>query len=113
MRRLHGNSEAVAALERLWAMEPHPGRAVALQAQIEAAIEAGHVEYAADARGRIGHAPDCPWSPVYAATRSLTLGGRRILKNMRFMIVATSAETRSGTRSRLQLFVGRIEREAL
>ncbi len=109
-RRVLKSSRSLAAIRRLWAADPDPARTLALHDEIRAAFDAGDVAYAEDGCGPIGHYHCCPWGPIYAARRSLTLSGRRILKGQRFALDVHVEQKGRRTRFKRQLIVGRLQR---
>lgn len=63
------------AIESLWRFDPDPRATLDLQAQLDAAIAAGDLEYATTRSGRrVGNYYCCPWSAIYVARRPLRLG---------------------------------------
>lgn len=99
---------SVAALQRLWDVDPDPARTLALQVEIRAACGRGDVDDATDARGRIGHFYRCPWVPVYVARHPLTLGAQQIPRGQQFILDMSAREGRRGGYTRL--YLGRFER---
>lgn len=80
------------AVLAMWAADPDPRATLAIQAEIDAAVRAGDVAPATDARGRLlGNYFCCPWAPVYEVRRPRTIGGRR-LRTMEQFTFDVSAE---------------------
>ncbi|HEU0299895.1 MAG TPA: hypothetical protein VFR37_10580 [Longimicrobium sp.] len=82
---LENESEARGSLRRMWRKDPAPARTLAIQADIQAALDRGTVEYARSGRGRMGHFNRCPWGPVYAVKRGVTLGGITLRRGQHFV----------------------------
>lgn len=67
------------AITTMWRLDPNPRRTLEIQAEIDDAFARGHIAYALDHYGKkLGHFFCCPWSPVYTALRSITIGDRRL-----------------------------------
>jgi hypothetical protein len=80
------NPRAREAIDRLWALDPHPARTLGIHAEIAEAVERGYAVYATDRRGaRLAPWFRCPWSPVYEARRRLRLGGVLLLRGEQFV----------------------------
>ncbi len=82
---LREDHRAVRAVRRMWRLDPDPGQTLAIQAEIQSALERGEVAYASDGSERLGHFNRCPWGSVYVASRRVTLGGRELRPMQRFV----------------------------
>jgi hypothetical protein len=80
------DERAQRALRKLWKQDPDPARTLAMYAEIRSAFERGHVTYAANGTARVGYFQCCPWSPIYAATRVVTIAGTTIKPMQRFVL---------------------------
>jgi hypothetical protein len=90
---LREDHRAVRAVRRMWRLDPDPGQTLAIQAEIQSALERGEVAYASDGSERLGHFNRCPWGSVYVATRWVKLGGRELRPMQRFVYdVGTAGE---------------------
>lgn len=82
--RLQRDERAQRALRKLWRQDPDPASTLAIHAEIRAAFDRGEVGYAFAGTDRVGYFQCCPWSPVYTAHRTVTLGGVRVKPMQRF-----------------------------
>lgn len=82
---LREDHRAVRAVRRMWRLDPDRRQTLAVQAEIQSALERGEVVYASDGSERLGHFSRCPWGPVYVASRRVTLGGRELRPMQRFV----------------------------
>lgn len=72
--QLRRDRRAREAIHHLWRTDPDPARTLGIYADIFAALQQGDVVYATTRdEGRVGHGPRCPWGPIYAVERELTL----------------------------------------
>lgn len=95
--RWRSDRQARAAVDSLWSYDPDPARTLAIQAEIDAALAAGSVDYATDARGkRLGNYYCCPWSAVYTARRPVTIGGKRLRAQQQFTFDVSAEEIVEG-----------------
>ncbi|WP_026341160.1 hypothetical protein [Actinomadura atramentaria] len=103
--RLRADPAACEAVREMWR---HARKAaLAVQADVDAALCAGAVEYTDDAAGRpFGAYDECPWTPVYTVARPAVIGGRRLRRGRRFALRFADAP---GVGPRLELVVGRFE----
>lgn len=83
--RLQQDERAQRTLRKLWRQDPDPAQTLAMHAEIRSAFEQGHVTYAANGTARVGYFHCCPWSPIYAATRVVTIGGTTLRPMQRFV----------------------------
>jgi hypothetical protein len=84
--QLKDSTRANRAIRKLWRLDPDPARTLALQAQIQAAFDSGHIAFASDGSERLGYFHCCPWPPIYVANRAVTLGGTPIKLLQRFVL---------------------------
>lgn len=83
--QLRGNRRAGRAVRKMWRLDPDPARTLALQREIHAAFESGHVTFASTGTARVGYFHCCPWGPVYVANHRVTLGGTALKAMQRFV----------------------------
>jgi len=83
--RLHGQEEIAA----LWDADPAPARTLAIQAEIDAALARGEIDYMPKSDvGRLsGHWNDCPWGSIYFAKADVTIAGVPIRAGRQFCLV--------------------------
>lgn len=107
---LKHDPKAEATLRRLWARDPDRAATVALQADIQSALERGDVEYATvHTGGRVGYWHQPPWGSVYAVRRRVELNGQQLLQGERFVLALSQRRNRSAFWRRL--LVGRFSEE--
>jgi hypothetical protein len=106
LTRLKADRKARKAIQQLWRMDPKPDRTLSIQAEIQAAFDAGSVEYAKSGRGRIGHFWRCPWGPVYVAKKGLMLGGTRLTALQQFVFEVSADGMSKGEPFRRKVSVG-------
>lgn len=95
--RWQSDPQARAAVTSLWSYDPDPTRTLAIQAEIDAAVAAGTVDYAADAQGQpLGNYYCCPWSAVYTARRPVTIDGKRLRAQQQFTFDVSAEEIVEG-----------------
>jgi hypothetical protein len=83
--KLSGDKQARRAINTMWKADPDPTRTLAIQEQINAALERGDIAFARDRYGsKLGHYFACPWAPVYEVKRSLSIGGRGLRTMQQF-----------------------------
>jgi hypothetical protein len=71
------------AIEALWAVDPDPARTLAIQAQIQAALDSGAIGRVTGMR--LGsYYFCCPWAPIYQVRRPVTINGRRLAVPQQF-----------------------------
>jgi hypothetical protein len=95
--RLKSDRKAVKAIRQMWNLDPDPARTLAIQAEIDAALERGDVAYAIAGVDRVGHWFRCPWGPVYVAHRPVTLGGVKLGSLQQFVFEVSAAGVNHGT----------------
>jgi hypothetical protein len=67
------------AIAALWDNDPNPRQTLAIQADIDAALARGDIDYAVDSRGEpLGRYYCCPWSAIYVVKRPVRIGGRSL-----------------------------------
>lgn len=85
------------AIDVLWSYDPDPGATLSMQAQIDAAVQAGLVTPGMTAGGqRIGNYYCCPWSAIYLVRRPVTLVGRRLRPGQEFALDVSAEEMGEG-----------------
>lgn len=98
---------AVRAIENLWYHDPDPAATLAIQAQIDAAVRAGHVEVGVTPDGEtIGNYFCCPWSAVYLVRRPVIIDRRRLRPGQQFTFDVSAEEIFEGGSFKRQLLVG-------
>jgi hypothetical protein len=103
---LRNDRKARKAIRQLWGLDPDPARTLAIHAEIQAAFERGDVAYATAGGERIGHWYRCPWGPVYAAQKEVTLGGVRLKSLQQFVYEVSAAEVNHGRGFRRRIALG-------
>lgn len=95
------------AIDLLWAYDPRPRATLELKAEVDAALQEGHVTYATDRHGhRLGNYYCCPWSAVYQTTCPVMLAGRRLRAGQQFVIDVSAEELAEGGEFKRQLQFG-------
>jgi len=85
--------QAVQAVQNLWRYDPDPGRTLGLAAQIQAAYDAGDIDYARDRSGReLGNYFCCPWAAIYVVRRPVRIAGRRLRVMEQFALDVSAEE---------------------
>ncbi|MCA1712251.1 MAG: hypothetical protein LC789_11690 [Actinobacteria bacterium] len=88
---------AVQAVETMWRYDPDPEATLALQAEIDQAVESGRVRRGAAADGRrLGNYYCCPWSPIYTVLKPVTVDGRRLRGGQQFALEVSAEEVLEG-----------------
>lgn len=82
---------AVRAIEMLWQFDPDPEATLAIQAEIDAAVERGDLRFSP-----AGHYFCCPWSAVYQAVNPVTIGGKRLRRGKTFTFDVSAEEMGEG-----------------
>jgi hypothetical protein len=73
------------AIEMLWQMDPDPAATARIQAEVDAAVADGSIDYATNSAGkRIGHYYCCPWAAVYRVRRRVVIGGKGLRPMQQF-----------------------------
>ncbi len=99
--------QARRAIQALWANDPEPRATLDMQAEIEAALGNGSVVYATAGRGRrLGNYFCCPWAPIYAAERPITIAGRRLRPLQQFTLDVSAEELAEGGPFKRELLLG-------
>lgn len=102
--------QARQAIETLWDYDPDPARTLAIEAEIEAALEAGAVAYGTDARGRrLGNFYCCPWSAIYVVRRPVRIAGRRLRPMQQFAFDVSAEEIAEGGQFKRELLLGNFQ----
>lgn len=84
--------KAVRAIDELWKSDPEPRRTMAVQSEIDAAIERGDVREDGD----IGHYFCCPWAPIYVVRRPVRIIGQRLRVLQQFTYDVSAEEMEEG-----------------
>jgi len=101
------DGQARDAIDLLWRADPDPNATLDLQAQIDAALGQGYIEYAVDRNNRrMGNYFCCPWSAVYMTSRPLTIGGRRLRAGQQFTFDVSAEEMAEGEPFKRELLLG-------
>ncbi len=105
--RWQNDRQAQRAMTQLWQRDPDPHRTLSIQAEINAALAAGNIRYATDRVGNpLGNYYCCPWSPIYAATRSTTIAATRLRQGQQFAFEVSAEEISSGGPFKRELLLG-------
>lgn len=95
--RWRADPAARRAVDALWRYDPDPAATLAIQAQVDAAIEAGAVAIGRGADGkRIGHYFCCPWSAVYTVRRPVVIEGTALRAMQQFTVDVSAEEVAEG-----------------
>lgn len=98
--------DARVAIERLWSADPDPVHTLAIQADINAALERGDITFARSQGGRpLGAYYMVPRSAIYAVHRACTLGGQRVQPGQQFTYEVCMADAAAGLPFRRQILV--------
>lgn len=82
---------AVRAIEMLWQFDPDPEATLAIQAEVDTAVERGDINLSS-----AGHYFCCPWSAVYLVVNPVTIGGKRIRRGKKFTFDVSAEEMGEG-----------------
>ena len=105
--RFRKDREAVKAIKTLWSLDPDPRRTLEIQAEIDAALARGDIDYATDRYGKkLGHFFCAPWGSVYIAKRPLTLGGQRLSALQQFIFNVTCEGVNLGAPFERDIMIG-------
>lgn len=95
------------AVDLLWEMDPDPRATLDVQAQLVEALRRGYVEYATDSRGeRVGNYYCCPWAPILATTRPVTIDGLRLRSGQQLTYDVSAEEMAEGEPFKRELLLG-------
>ncbi|WP_019630070.1 hypothetical protein [Actinomadura atramentaria] len=94
------------AVEELWKHDPDPRRTLRVQAEIDAAFEAGLIDYARGNGTYLGAHYACPWGAVYVVLRAVTIDGRRLPAGRQFTFEVSAEAVPRGGRFVRRLSVG-------
>lgn len=98
---------AVAAITSLWEYDPDPAATLAIQAEINAALARGDIEYARDRDGQLkGNYFCCPWSAVYRVINPLAIGGTWLRRNQEFTFDVSAEEMGEGGEFKREILKG-------
>ncbi len=102
--------QAGQAIQTLWDYDPDPARTLAVEAEIEAALEAGAIDYATDAQGRrLGNFYCCPWSAIYVVRRPVRIAGQRLRAMQQFTFDVSAEEIMEGGPFKRELLLGNFQ----
>ena len=77
--------DARRAIQNLWRCDPDPVATLSVQAEIDAAAQAGAIVAGATAAGRrIGNYFCCPWSAIYVVRQPVVIGGEHLRPGEQF-----------------------------
>jgi len=98
------------AIDTLWRFDPQPDRTLAIQREIDAALNAGVLAYATNKQtGQpFGHYFCCPWSAIYQAVDDVTIAGRRIRRGETFTFDVSAEEIAEGLPFKREILVARF-----
>ena len=98
------------AVSELWGRDPDPTRTLQIQAELDAALARGDIAYATDRFGkRLGHFFCCPWSPVFIASRPVTIGGTRLRTLQEFTFDVSAEEMPRGGEFKREILTGAFQ----
>lgn len=108
--RWQRDPKALPAIEALWEYDPDPARTLAIHGEIEAALEAGAIDYATDARGRrLGNFNCCPWSAIYAVRQPVRIAGQRLRPMQQFTFDVSAEGVVEGGQFKRELLLGNFQ----
>lgn len=94
------------AIQYMWENDPDPARTVAIQGEIQDAMDRGAVEYATNPSGApVGPYNCCPWAPVYIAKRAVTIDGTRLQPLQQFTYDVSAEDIPEGGTFERQILV--------
>jgi hypothetical protein len=95
------------SIDILWRYDPDPAGTLAVQSQIDAAVEDGSVVAGITAEGRrIGNYFCCPWSAIYLVRRPVAIAGRRLRAMQQFTFDVSAEEIGEGGQFKRGLLLG-------
>lgn len=95
------------AIDNLWRMDPDPAATLTIQAQIDAAAQAGLIAVGVDAQGNtMGNYYCCPWSPINYVRKPVTIAGRTLRAGDEFVFDVSAEEMMEGGSFKRELVVG-------
>lgn len=89
--RWQGDPAARRAIDMLWAYDPDPTRTVAVQAEIDAALDQGKI-----AHDGLGNFYCCPWSAIFGVVDPVSIGGKRLRRGQQFTFDVSAEEVPEG-----------------
>lgn len=104
LKRWQNDRTAQAAIASLWNTDPNPSKTVAIQHQIDLAIEAGDVRLT-----ELGNYYCCPWAPIYVAVRSITIDGTRLRAKEQFTFDVSSEDMAETGEFRREILVATFQ----
>lgn len=108
--RWQRDRQAARAIETLWKYDPDPARTLEIEAEIEAALEAGAIDYATDAGGRrLGNFYCCPWSAIYVVRKPVRIAGQRLRPMQQFTYDVSAEEIVEGGTFKRELLLGNFQ----
>lgn len=108
--RWQQDPQARRAIDTLWRLDPGPDRTLEIQAEIDAALEAGAIAYATDRSGRrLGNYYCCPWGAIYEAKRPVRIAGKRLRALQQFTFDVSAEEIAEGAPFKRDLLLGSFQ----
>ncbi len=89
---LQHDPRALAVLRQLWERDPNPARTVAVQREIQAALQRGDLGPAERDGLPLGYWFCCPWGAVYEAHREVTISRTKLKPGQQFVFEVRAAE---------------------
>lgn len=104
--RAHWRQDPAArrAIATLWRYDPDPAATLAVQSQVNAAVEAGTIVAAGDRSPRYYYC--CPWSPVYQVRQPVTIAGQKLRPMQEFAFDVSAEEMGEGGEFTRRLVTG-------
>lgn len=100
------DARSQAELRMLWARDPHPERTLAIQAEIDAALARGEINYMpVSERDRPGPWNACPWPAIYLASAPVRIGGVLVPPGRKFTFRVSAGEPDRGGAFRREIVV--------
>ena len=98
------------AIKYMWANDPDPEGTLAIQDEIEKALDDGSIDVATGPSGRpIGPYYCCPWAPIYVAKRPITIGGTRLRQLQQFTYDVSAEEIPEGGAFKREILIGNFQ----
>jgi hypothetical protein len=94
------------AIRLLWANDPSPDRALAVQDRINPALARGDIAYARAYGQQVGPYFCCPWSSIFLVKRPVRIGGRRLRPMQQFTLDVSAEGLAEGDAFRREILVG-------
>lgn len=103
-------SDTEAAIALIWKYDPDPEKTLAIQSEINGALERRDIDYATDRFGdRLGHYYCCPWAPIYVVKHPVTIANRHLCTFQEFTLEISAEAVPKGGEFQRKLLVGSFQ----